>query len=87
MSNPLSIRRVMVQTINEKGEFEDEPTYGVVVSDNETTLFTDSFFSLDGLNEAVKDAGSLIDIVDDGSFSEVDRSIVGSDNFYGKGWR
>lgn len=35
MSNPLSVRRVIVQTIDKDGNPEGPPTYGVMACDNE----------------------------------------------------
>ena len=64
MSNPLSIRRVKFQTINENGEPVGDPTYGVCAADSYASAYNDTFESLDELNKAIEEEGSVLQIVD-----------------------
>jgi len=86
MSNPLSVRRVKVQTIDKDGNPEGEPSFGVMASDDYEQVYNDIYESLDELNTAVNEAGNLLSVADDNkSFPDVDRSYIGTDdNFYGK---
>jgi len=86
MSNPLSVRRVIIQTINKDGKPDGKPTFGVIASDDHETSFNDTFFNLDSLNQAINKAGDLLTVADNGGkFETVDRSRLGVDrNFYGK---
>jgi hypothetical protein len=87
MSNPLSVRRVRVQTIDAAGIGRGRPSYGIVASDSHTTLFTDTFETLAALNAAIAAAPSILAVVDDdGVFSEADHGKIGRDNYYGKDW-
>ena len=85
MSNPLSVRRVKVQTIDEKGNPEGEPTYGVMAADNESQMYNDTFESLDELNQAIKEAGCILDIVEFDACG-INRKAIGTDNYYGTDW-
>lgn len=89
MSNPLSVRRVKVQTINEKGEPEGEPTFGVMAADCNVQTYNDSFQTLQELNEAIDDSESILSVVDEDGFhfGEADHEKIGYDNYYGKDWQ
>ena len=52
MSNCLSVRRVMVQTLNEDGTPDGEPTYGVMAADSYEQVYNDTFGTFDELNQA-----------------------------------
>lgn len=84
MSNLLSVRRVMVQTINPDGSPEGAPTFGVMAADDFAQTYNDTFESLDELNTAINEAGCILDIVDADQFENIDRSQIGTDNFFGK---
>ncbi len=89
MSNPLSVRRVKVVTVEESGEEnENETSYGIVASDNMTTAFKDTFETRDELEVAIQAAPSILAVVDPlgEKFPDADHSKIGRDNFYGKGW-
>lgn len=88
MSNPLSVRRVIVQTIDKKGKPEGRPSYGVMAADSYGLVYNDSFKSLKELNQAIKEAGSILKVADDGGtvFPDADHEKIGTDNFYGKDW-
>jgi hypothetical protein len=86
MSNPLSVRRVKVQTINEKGEPEGEPTYGVMAADGYAQAYNDIYRSLEELNAAIQEAGCILDVVESDDFDNADREKIGTDNFYRKDW-
>ena len=84
MSNPLSVRRVRVQTIDAAGNPEGEPSFGVMAADNEEQSYSDSFESLEDLNATIDNHGCILDLVD--GFGEANRDKVGTDNFCGKDW-
>jgi len=88
MSNPLSVRRVKVQTINERGEPEGEPTYGVMASDDNAGGYNDTFESLEDLNKAIEEEGSILKIVDahHDLFPDANHAKIGTGNYYGKDW-
>lgn len=87
MSNALSVRRVMVQTIDEKGNPEGPPTYGVMAADDHAQAYNDTFESLASLNDAINNSPSILSIVDDGElFMDADHAIIGRANFYGDHW-
>lgn len=87
MSNPLSVRRVMVQTIDAAGNPEDAPSYGIVASDNEVTLFCDTWETLASLNDDIDSADSILAAVDfAGGIAFADHARIGKDNFYGADW-
>ena len=85
MSNPLSVRRVMVQTIDENGNPEGDPTFGVMAADDHQSDYNDTFDTLADLNEAIEEAGCIIDIVDASLFDHsLNRDKIGTNNYYGK---
>ena len=86
MSNPLSVRRVKVQTIDRQGNPEGEPTYGVMAADNETQIYNDSFESLEDLNKAIDSSASILAVVEDCEFGLVNHANIGHENYYGKDW-
>lgn len=83
VSNKLSVRRVMVQTINSDGSPEGSPSFGVMAADDYVQDYNDTFASLDELNKAIEEAGCILDIVQNTMFEDIDRSKVGTDNFFG----
>lgn len=85
MSNPLSVRRVCVQTIDEHGNPEGEPTYGVMASDSYHQEYDDTWPTLAALNQAIEAEGSIIGVLSE-DWEDVDRTKVGTANFYGKDW-
>ncbi len=88
MSNPLSVRRVLVQTIDENGDPVGQPSFGVLAADSEMTTYNDSFKTLDELNKAIEGAESILKVADpDGTgFAEANHKKIGKKNFYGKDW-
>lgn len=87
MSNPLSVRRVKVQTIDENGNPEGEPTFGVMAADSYCQTYNDTFQSLNDLNQAIDDEGSILKVGDnDCVFGGADHNKIGTKNFYGKDW-
>ena len=87
MSNPLSVRRVKVQTINADGTPEGEPTFGVMAADDHGSDYNDCYRDLDDLNNEIDDRGSILGIVDCSVFPEADHDKIGTANFYGKDWQ
>lgn len=89
MSDPLSVRRVMVQTINQWGEPVGEPSFGVLASSNTAQAYNDTFGSLEELNTAIDEAGCILAVADEIGevFPEANRNIIGTENYYGKDWR
>lgn len=89
MSNPLSVRRVMVQNIDEAGK----PTFGVMAADGYGCIYNDTFKSVAALNlaidEAVAAGGSILTVADHdrAAFPNADHGKIGTDNFYGKNWQ
>lgn len=88
MGNALSVRRVKVQTIDEKGQPEGPPTFGVMAADDYAQGYNDTFESLAELNKEIEEAGCILDILDNAKelFPEANRSKIGTDNFFGKDW-
>lgn len=88
MSNPLSVRRVKVQTIDEHGNPEGEPMFGVMAADNNAQSYCDIYPTIEDLNQAIDTAGSILKIVDEFGelFPEADYNKIGTDNYYGKDW-
>lgn len=82
MSNFLSVRRVRVQDVDEQGKPIGKPDYGVLASDDFEQGFNIGFATLEELNEAVREAGSLLDLV--GGFDEADRDVIGFENYAGR---
>ena len=91
MSNPLSVRRIVVQTVNEKGEPEGEPTFGFVASDDHATVFNDCFESIEDLNSKIEAAGSIVHMANEhdefGDDDEINLNKVDNKNFYGFPWK
>jgi len=86
MSNPLSVRRVRIQTIDKNGNPEGEPSYGVMAFDSYQVVYT-AFENLKYLNRAIKRSKSILRVADsDGVFSDADHSKIGRNNFYGEDW-
>ena len=88
MSNALSARRVKIKNLDENGNPIGEPSYGVLASDSYESYFCDVFDSFKELNDAINEAGTIIDILmnPDGqkAFYDVDRECnnIGTDNYY-----
>lgn len=88
MSNPLSVRRVKVQTIDAKGNPVGNPSFGVMAADSYRSEYNDIYESLESLNRDIEASGCILDIVDEDRtiFEDADREKIGTDNFYGKDW-
>lgn len=82
MSNWLNVRRVRVQDVDEHGTPLGEPEYGIVASDAYEQGFNIGFATLEELNEAVREAGSLLDLV--GGFDGADGDVIGFENYAGR---
>jgi hypothetical protein len=83
MSNPLSVRRVQIQTINPDGTPDGEPTFGVLAADDYDSDYNDCFRDLEELNHEIEQIGSILKIVDHSKFLDADHDKIGTDNFYG----
>ena len=81
MSNFLNVRRVKIQEIDETGAMLGNPSFGILASDNYEQQFTDAYSSLDELNQAIREAGNILDVV--GGFDMVSRDAIGFENFAG----
>ena len=84
MSNKLSIRRVKVQTLDEYGDPEGEPTFGVMAADDYETAYNDTFESFAELNSAIEE-DCIISVIDgwEAKFPEIDVKKIGTYNYYG----
>ncbi len=89
MSNPLSVRRVIIQTIDEAGKPIGKPSYGVMAADNECCTYNDEFESLEALNKAIEASESILEVADPfgDNFDTANHAKIGKDNFYGKDWQ
>jgi hypothetical protein len=81
MSNFLCVRRVKVQEIDEEGREIGAPDYGILASDNYEQQFTVAYRDLDELNQAIRDAGNILDVV--GGFETLSRKGIGFENYSG----
>jgi hypothetical protein len=88
MSNPLSVRRIQVQEIDEQGNPVDAPTFGIVASDDSETVFMDIYESREELEAAIQRAPSILAVIDpdEEKFPDPDHKKIGKNNFYGKDW-
>jgi hypothetical protein len=82
MSNYLSVRRVKIQTISATGEPEGPPSFGILASDDYEQSYTDIYVSLDELNRAIGECGSILEVVG-GEFDGADRDAIGTNNYHG----
>lgn len=89
MSNPLSVRRVKIQTIDADGNPDGEPTYGVLAADNTIQIYNDSYQSLERLNAEIEDQECILGAIPDWEeyFEFADTVKIGKNNFYGKDWQ
>lgn len=88
MSNPLSVRRIQVQTIGPDGAPDGEPSYGIVASYNETTIFSDEWETLATLEKEIEDAESILGALDPfgETFPLANHEVIVKDNYYGTEW-
>lgn len=87
MSNPLSVRRVQVQTLDELGQPVGKPTFGVMAADNHCSAYNDTFESFEELNQEIEKAGSILAVASDWTdFGPIKPGVIGTDNYYGKDW-
>jgi len=86
MSNPLSVRRVKVQTIDANGNPEGEARFGVMAADDHVCEYNDCFSTLDDLNEAINEEGCILGVLSNDNWFVADPDKIGTDNFYGKDW-
>ena len=84
MSNFLSVRRVIVQTIEENGKPDGEPTYGVMAADEYAQSYCDIYGSLEELNKAIEEAGDILSVVDPNGdiFDASGSDQIGFENYY-----
>ena len=84
MSNNLSIRRVKVQTLDDFGNPEGDPTYGIMASDSYEQAYIDIYSSFAELEQAINEAGSILAAVASGDqFSDLNHESFGAGNFFG----
>ena len=86
MSNPLSVRRVKVQTIDEEGKSVGKPSFGVMAADGYWQMYNDTFETLEELNDEINRTGCILDIVDHNGLLPADPAKIGTKNFYGDNW-
>ena len=88
MSNPLSVRRVRVQTIDEDGNDVGRPSFGVLAADGYAQSYNDSYETREDLESAIKTAPSILQVADECGemFPDPDHAKIGRKNFYGKEW-
>lgn len=87
MSNNLSVRRVKIQTLDEQGNPEGEPSFGVMASDGYESAFNDTFDSFEQLDAEIQNSRSILEIVcGNDEFSDANHEKIGYLNFYGSDW-
>ncbi len=92
ISNPLSIRRVQIQTIDQKGKPVGTPIFGVMASDSYDFSCSEPFKSIDDLNAAIDAAPSILKIADNGVFSDeadhnkIKNNLDENGNYCGDDW-
>lgn len=87
MSNPLSVRRVHVQTIDEAGNPVGEPTFGVMAADNDGQAYNDTFETRGELETAIEAAPSILAVAANPDDWEcANHEVIGRDNYFGKDW-
>jgi hypothetical protein len=59
-----------------------------MAADSYAQSYNDTFESIDDLNDAIEDAGCILDVIYDwpSLWPEADTRKIGTDNFYGKDW-
>jgi hypothetical protein len=72
----------MVQTLDENGKPEGQPTFGVMAADDYEQSYNDTFFSFQELNDEIKQCGCILDLV--AGFTDVDKDAIGPHNYYGE---
>ena len=82
MSSFLNVCRVKIQEIDERGWPQGDPDYGILASDDYEQQFTNAYRTLRELNQAIRDAGNILDVV--GGFHGVIREGIGYKNFVGR---
>jgi hypothetical protein len=82
LSNFLYVRRAKIQEIDEVGRPLGEPDYGILASDDHEQQFTSAYRSLEELNQAIRQAGNILDVV--GGFEMISRAGIGYENFAGQ---
>ena len=88
MSNLLSVRRVKVQTINEDGTPDGEPTFGVMAADGYASDYIDVFPDLIALNTAIQGAGCILSVIPNWGelWCRADTVRIGLGNFCSADW-
>lgn len=81
MANWLSARRVRFQEIDSKGNDVGTPSYGILAMDDYEQGFTEIYRSVEELNEAIREAGNILDVV--GGFDDLSRRGIGFENYRG----
>jgi hypothetical protein len=89
MSNPLSVRRVQFQDLDESGNPTGSPMFGVIASDSYAIRVNNMFDSADELNEAINAIGCILLVADPSldAFDDADINKIGTDNFYDTDWQ
>jgi len=89
MSNLLSVRRVIVQTIDREGKPSGPPSFGIMATDCYGQAYTDTFESLKKLNAAIDQSASILAVVDANGevFQNADHILIGKENYCGKYWQ
>lgn len=89
MSNPLSVRRAMIQPLDEHGNPDGDPTYGILASDDNITTYNDTFDTFEQLEEAIQLELCILYVLvgHEEIFPKADPEKIGHNNFYGKDWQ
>lgn len=85
MSNQLSIRRVKVQDLDDNGNPDGLPTFGVIAFDDYECAICDVFESFEDLETFLEtNCECLLDVIGKDVFREVDRSKLSFSNYLGE---
>lgn len=89
MSNPLSVRRVQFQDLDESGNPSGSPMFGVIASDSYAIRINNMFDSVEALNQAINTISCILLIADPNldAFDDADINKIGTDNFYDTDWQ
>lgn len=85
MSNPLSVRRVRIETIDEHGNGLGDFSYGILAFDNDYQAFTEGYKSFADLEKEIQEDKSILLVL--GGCNEnfdIDPESIGTDNFLGE---
>jgi hypothetical protein len=91
MSNPLHVRRVVVQEIDQDGNRRGAFAYGILASDNYETVISLGWDDRTSMEDEIAESASILEACLNnqmtGHFDGADHAKIGRGNFYGKDWQ